>query len=321
VSLHGGPTGYDAVVWEKIGLKESKLFSKGELEHVSSLNEEDESESSYALFTYTSPDGDQGFPGRLRVETFLALVPGKATDNVMGSVVIFYRAKLEEEGKVTPVNLTQHWGFNLDASLKDGSAPSVREHTMDMKASHWAELDSDALATGTLVPVSSDPNHLLTGGPIGKSPPPGGYDHFYLLTPRPSLPPFYATRITLSPSLDIVGSVLSLTSPITPSSTLVSLSSPKSGISLSFDSNQSGLMFYTNNFADGSGSAKKIHGLGPGAGKGGYEPFSAAFLEFHEPIAAFLHEGMQQRGDDTLLASGEVYSNWVRMEVGYERVG
>lgn len=44
----------------------------------------------------------------------------------------------------------------------------------------------------------------------------------------------------------------------------------------------------------------------------------AAFLEFHEPLATFLHpETVGPSDNDTLLASGEVYNNWVRMDVWY----
>ena len=48
----------------------------------------------------------------------------------------------------------------------------------------------------------------------------------------------------------------------------------------------------------------------------------AAFLEFHEPLAAFLHpETVGPSKNDTLLASGEVYNNWVRMDVWYRSDG
>lgn len=46
---------------------------------------------------------------------------------------------------------------------------------------------------------------------------------------------------------------------------------------------------------------------------------AAAFLEFHEPLAAWLHPATQgPSGDDTILASGEVYNNFVRMDVIYK---
>lgn len=49
-----------------------------------------------------------------------------------------------------------------------------------------------------------------------------------------------------------------------------------------------------------------------------YAPPAAAFLELHEPLAAWLHPGtVGASGNDTLLASGEVYNNYVRMDVLY----
>lgn len=143
MSLHGGPTGFDYVTWQQIPLSHSKLFSKTELEHFSGPTEEDP-DSSFALFMYTSPDGDQGFPGVLRVETLMALIPGNEDNGewIMGNVIIVYRAKLENEETVTPVNLTQHWGFNLDASLKDRMQPSVKQHTMSMKVCSSASFNS-----------------------------------------------------------------------------------------------------------------------------------------------------------------------------------
>ena len=46
---------------------------------------------------------------------------------------------------------------------------------------------------------------------------------------------------------------------------------------------------------------------------------AAAFLEFHEPLGAWLHPNTQGLSkDDTLLTSGEVYNNFVRMDVWYK---
>ncbi len=80
-----------------------------------------------SIFKFTSPDGDQGYPGTLYVEVLLALTEPPAVpepqspaggsrfsnrstsqeERLLGSVIVVYRAKLLEEGKVTPVNLTQ----------------------------------------------------------------------------------------------------------------------------------------------------------------------------------------------------------------------
>ena len=49
---------------------------------------------------------------------------------------------------------------------------------------------------------------------------------------------------------------------------------------------------------------------------------AAAFLEFHAPLAAWIHPGTRGATDeDTLLASGEVYNNFVRMDVWYKSAG
>lgn len=77
---------------------------------------------SSAIFRLVSEDGDQGFPGKLVTEAFIALIaPVIQTQRTndpsdegnlsyeLGSIVLIYRSKLDEKTKkiVTPVNLTQ----------------------------------------------------------------------------------------------------------------------------------------------------------------------------------------------------------------------
>jgi aldose 1-epimerase len=47
---------------------------------------------------------------------------------------------------------------------------------------------------------------------------------------------------------------------------------------------------------------------------------AAAFLEFHEPLAAFLFPQLQRNQDDTLLTSDEVYHNFVKVNVTIRHV-
>jgi aldose 1-epimerase len=47
---------------------------------------------------------------------------------------------------------------------------------------------------------------------------------------------------------------------------------------------------------------------------------AGAFLEFHEPLAAFLNPGLVRNGDNTLIGPGEVYNHWVRMDVRCQSV-
>jgi aldose 1-epimerase len=111
VSLHGGQVGFDEKFWEPIHIPpdagQVELFSDKELRTI-------ESEVATAtIFKYVSEDGEQGYPGRLRVEALIGLLQPESShaselgEFSLGSIVIAYRAKLLEEGQVTPINLTQ----------------------------------------------------------------------------------------------------------------------------------------------------------------------------------------------------------------------
>ncbi|KAF9037613.1 galactose mutarotase-like domain-containing protein [Panaeolus papilionaceus] len=328
VSLHGGPVGYDAKAWTVLSLEDPPaLFSTSELSQVGSL-----AEGSYAFFRLISPSGDQGYPGKLIVETLIALVPAEHPQNVsgvaaLGSAIIVYRAKLDSEGSkaVTPVNLTQHWGFNLDASLREGEdSLSIKKHTLNIKADRIAELGPSALGTGNYIPTSSRPEHAHNAKLIGELFPPSGYDDYYVFEEeaRAAIP----SRLPLTSFDDKFDYVKDLLRPaddpergIRPAP-LVELSGLGSGLSLAFDSNQHGTMFYSNALSVASkGARKKIHGGSGISGNGdAYPPQTAAFLEFHNPLAAFLYEENKDV-EDTLLTSDELYHNYVRVDVKVNR--
>ncbi|KAI0260464.1 galactose mutarotase-like domain-containing protein [Gloeopeniophorella convolvens] len=319
VSLHGGPSGFDAAEFEPIPLDAAtpdliKLFTARELTALQSTIPS----GSAALFRHVSPDGDQGFPGELLVEVVVGLLPPQGGNGkLLGSVVFIYRAKLLDQG-VTPINLTQHWGFNLDASVKDAAdVHSVKEHSLTLRASHTVDIDGVGLPMGNLTSVSGTP-HAHEAKRIGEQFPTSslgeGYDHFYIFEER-ERGLADAHRIApdqFTPELDLVSAVLA---PRTREG-VAELASVKSGLKLVFDTNQSGVQFYTYNFASDEAPRKKIHGgsglKGPGEG---YGRFTAAFLEFHEPLSAFLHPDLRRSDNDTLLGPGEVYNNFVRVDV------
>ncbi|KAI0090921.1 galactose mutarotase-like protein [Irpex rosettiformis] len=332
VSLHGGQTGWDSLVWTPLlDPSEVKLFTADELQTIDA----EITPPSGLVFTRTSEDGEEGFPGRVRVEVLVALVPPKGNqiekEQVnLGAVVLLYRAKLEEEGKVTPINLTQHWGFNLDASLQVGP-PSIKDHKLTIAAENTVELDSTtALSTGRLLPVKGT-HHAHAEketGKIGELFPQNGYDEFYLFTRTPSYIPTRIPSSSLASSLtttdqtqgvNIVKQILDLRPD--PSTSPVTLESEKSGLKILFESNQSGVQFYTNNFASPStNTRKRIHGGSTSTSElgDGYPAGSAAFLEFHEPLAGWMNPGTRGvSGDDTVLGQGEVYNNFVRVDVLY----
>ncbi|TFK83746.1 galactose mutarotase-like protein [Polyporus arcularius HHB13444] len=325
VSLHGGVKGFDQYVWEPlVDPSASQLFTPAELATIQTRI------PTSIIFRRISEDGEEGYPGKLLIEALVGLAqpegpPNQTPDGAkewnLGSVVLVYRAKLLDENKITPINLTQHWGFNLDASLQEGPETlSIKNHKIDIKADHIVELNPEGLSTGKLLAVTGT-HHAHAekmSGKIGESFPESGYDEFYVLSKRATTPPpSILPASELKPELDLVGAALSRDGPA--AEEVVSLAGAKSGLRISFATNQAGVQFYTNNFAlPEKGARKKIHG-GSGSVGDGYGPGTAAFLEFHAPLAAWIHPGVRgSSGEDTLLASGQVYNNFVRMDVWYK---
>jgi len=307
VSLHGGPIGWDALPWTVTTTPQ--LFSEAEKSQIKALPE-----GSAAIFHLRSPAGDQGFPGTVDSEVLVAVVPGAG--ETLGSAVIVYRARLQEPNTVTPVNLTQHWGFNLDASLQDGPV-TVLDHKLTIKADHIAELKPNSLATHKFVPVSEAPAHAHAAKKIGEKMPHPGYDDYYLLAESLSSAALSSapSRVPLEklPTVDLIKNILT---PQTKAEKTIILSGEKSDFEIAFESNQRGAMFYSNAWGDSAkGARKKAHG-GSGVPDAGdaYGPGTAAFIEYHHPIAAFL-DPKNKDGEDTLITSDELYHNYVRCEV------
>ncbi|KAF8173598.1 galactose mutarotase-like domain-containing protein [Mycena galopus ATCC 62051] len=337
VSLHGGPTGFDALPWTLLTPEDPpSLFNAKELAHITVTS----SPSSHAVFRLVSPDGDQGFPGKLITEVLVALIepgeqerkyrkPGDTSENEeydLGSIVFVYRAKLDEGDKkvVTPVNLTQHWGFNLEGSQREhqgGAEPlSVKGHTLTIKADRIAKRDADSLSTG-FIPSAGTP-HEHAAKLIGDQYPEMGYDDYYAFPPFEKVP----TRIPLTSfnEIDCIKDVLRPSNGPNAargnrSAPVVELESGKSGLKLVFDTNQGGVMFYSFAWTNPQkGARKKIHG-GSGFQNQGdsYGSGTAAFLEFHDPLAAFLDPENKEK-EDTLLTSDEIYHNYVRCDVRFK---
>ncbi|EAU83259.1 hypothetical protein CC1G_11895 [Coprinopsis cinerea okayama7 len=307
VSLHGGPVAWDALPWTNV--KETpSLFTQAEISSIAALNSE-----SYTVFRLISPDGDQGYPGKLVAETLLAIVDGG--EGSLGSVVIVYRAKLDEGEKkvVTPVNLTQHWGFNLNASL-DSHPVSIKDNVLILKTDHMVVRDGDSLSTG-FADTTQNPVHTFGGKAIGDLYPEGGYDDYYLL--KAGVPSSVPTRVPLASFTSELNLVQDLFKPQGAShGAAAELSSKQSGLKVTFDSNQHGLMVYTNGLSTVNKGARKLAHGGSGISGNGdaYGPGDAVFLEFHHPLTAFLDPKNKDK-EDTLVTSDEIYNNFVKCNV------
>lgn len=131
--LHGGEEGFDEKIWEAAPAEPG---------------------SNQAItFSYTSPDGEEGYPGRLTVEVTYTL-----TD---ANELIFEYFAITDEA--TPVNLTQHSYFNL-AGEGEGD---ILDHKLMINAGHFLPVGATHLPTGERRAVTGTPFDFSELTPIG----------------------------------------------------------------------------------------------------------------------------------------------------------
>jgi len=125
------------------------------------------------VFTYTSPDGEEGFPGKMDIKLTYTL-----TDK--NELQIDYAATSD---KATPINLTNHAYFNLSGA----GAPTVLDHELKLEADHYTPIDSTLIPTGEIAAVAGTPFDFREFHKIGErvdqlnDKPGKGYDHNFVL--------------------------------------------------------------------------------------------------------------------------------------------
>jgi aldose 1-epimerase len=152
--LHGG-RGFDKVVWkiEKAEVKGNKAELK---------------------LSYTSKDGEEGFPGNLKCIVTYTLT----SDN---KLEMKYEATTD---KPTVVNMTNHAYWNLAGA---GSG-DVLGHELIINAGKYTPVDKGLIPTGELKDVKDTPLDFTKPMTIGariKQIDIGGYDHNYALNGKP----------------------------------------------------------------------------------------------------------------------------------------
>lgn len=145
--LHGGPLGFDKKLW-----------------HV-----ENSSDNAVHL-SYVSVDGEEGFPGNLKVYLTYELTSNNALSTK-------YEARTD---KATPVNFTNHTYFNL----KGPGSGDILDHELMIAADSYTPFDDVSIPTGAIESVKSTPFDFIESHPIRDKISEmkiGGYDHNYVL--------------------------------------------------------------------------------------------------------------------------------------------
>jgi len=150
-SLHGGQIGFNRRVWKAEQLEEKN--------------------GTAVRFTYLSKDGEENYPGNLRVSVTYTLTN-------TAELKIQYAAETDKD---TVLNLTNHSYFNLSGT----DTGNILKYILYIDADKYTPVDSTLIPTGEIASVANTPLDFRKpteiGAHIGEIKDIGGYDHNYVV--------------------------------------------------------------------------------------------------------------------------------------------
>jgi aldose 1-epimerase len=197
-SLHGGPAGFDKRIWK--------------IDSISS------GPDAKVVFSYVSADGEEGFPGQLKITATYSL-------DEKNALRVDYRATTS---KPTVLNLTNHSYFNLSGN----DARDVMGNLVTLHAQKFTPVDATLIPTGERRAVAGTPLDFRTPHRVGDRIRDArdmqirygrGYDHNFIVD---------GAAGTLRPAARV--------------------EDPVSGRVLEVSTTAPGVQFYTGNFLDGT---------------------------------------------------------------------
>ncbi|MCS1408788.1 MAG: Aldose 1-epimerase [Verrucomicrobia subdivision 3 bacterium] len=193
--LHGGIAGFNKKLWNATSFESA--------------------EASGVSLHYTSPDGEEGYPGNVHLELTYSL-------NEANELKIDYRATSDQP---TPLNLTNHAYWNLGGE----HSGHIGDHLLTIHATHHTPTDSELIPTGEIRLVAGSPLDFRQPKAIGRDinqvgGRPLGYDHNFVLNK------------SQAGALELAATV----------------THPTTGRQLDVLTTEPALQFYTGNFLDGT---------------------------------------------------------------------
>lgn len=203
-TLHGGLIGFNKVIWEAREIHDAK--------------------GPGVSFSYLSRDGEEGFPGNLKVKVTYTLTG----DN---QLIVDYEASTD---KATPLNISQHSYFDLAG---EGSG-DILGHELMLNADHFTPVNKTLIPTGEIRSVHGTPLDFTKPTAIGARINNNyeqlivghGYDHNFVINRK--------------------GDGLTLAARVR---------EPNSGRVLEVYTTQPAVQFYSGNFLDGTITGKHGH--------------------------------------------------------------